>query len=314
MFSGAPRKSDVRSYLQKLCNSAGVQLQMTEIDLQISEEHDMSDEDRWQELITKIRNGEFDIIIMSPPCSTWSRAVWANRLGPKPVRSREFPFGFPWLKGDLKEKAELGTLLVMRCIETLEIAPAKTVCLWEHPEDLGRSRNGTPASVWQLEALRAVAKKRGMESIVFHQCTYGADYPKPTRFLSEADGLLQLGFSGWPILSKDLYYLGPLPRSCGHAHRALIGANDTGGFKTAPTAAYPPQMNEMIATLLFQHWHKHLPPMPDGGGVEKDAVAGVENSQDGDLGKEVEAEKARARKGPLKTQLRSWQAGVAVTQ
>jgi hypothetical protein len=140
---------------------------MTEIDLQISEEHDMSDEDRWQELITKIRNGEFDIIIMSPPCSTWSRAVWANRLGPKPVRSREFPFGFPWLKGDLKEKAELGTLLVMRCIETLEIAPAKTVCLWEHPEDLGRSRNGTPASVWQLEALRAVAKKRGMESIVF---------------------------------------------------------------------------------------------------------------------------------------------------
>jgi hypothetical protein len=172
---------------------------MTEIDLQISEEHDMSDEDRWQELITKIRNGEFDIIIMSPPCSTWSRAVWANRLGPKPVRSREFPFGFPWLKGDLKEKAELGTLLVMRCIETLEVAPAKTVCLWEHPEDLGRSRNGTPASVWQLEALRAVAKKRGMESIVFHQCTYGADYPKPTRFLSEADGLLQLGFSGWPI-------------------------------------------------------------------------------------------------------------------
>ena len=138
MFSGAPRKSDVRSYLQKLCVSAGVQLQMTEIDLQISEDHDMSDEDRWQELITKIRNGEFDILIMSPPCSTWSRAVWANRLGPKPVRSREFPFGFPWLKGDLKEKAELGTLLVMRCIETLETAPATTVCLWEHPEDLGR--------------------------------------------------------------------------------------------------------------------------------------------------------------------------------
>ena len=100
------------------------------------------------------------------------------------------------------------------------------------------------------------------------------------------------------FFSKDLYYLGPLPRSCGHAHRALIGANDTGGFKTAPAAAYPPQMNEMIATLLFQHWHKHLPRTPDGRGVEKDAVAGVENRQDGDLGKEVEAEKARAREGP----------------
>ena len=99
MFSGAPRKSDVRSCLKKLCDSKGVKLEMTEIDLQISDEHDMSDEDRWQELVTKIKRGDFDIIIiMSPPCSTWSRAVWANRLGPKPVRSREFPFGFPWLK------------------------------------------------------------------------------------------------------------------------------------------------------------------------------------------------------------------------
>ena len=158
----------------------------------------------------------------------------------------------------------------MRCIETLEVAPASTVCLWEHPEDLGRSRNGTPASVWQLEALRAVAKKRGMESVAFHQCTYGADYPKPTRFLSEADGLLQLGFSGWPILNKDLYYLGPLPRSCGHTHQALIGASDTGGFKTAPTATYPPQINEMIATLLFQHWHKHLYHRRQMEGVPKE--------------------------------------------
>ena len=92
----------MRSCLEKLCDSKGVKLEMTEIDLQISDEHDMSDEDRWQELVTKIKKGDFDIIIMSPPCSTWSRAVWANRLGPKPVRSREFPFGFPWLKPDLK--------------------------------------------------------------------------------------------------------------------------------------------------------------------------------------------------------------------
>ena len=47
---------------------------MTEIDLQISDDHDMSDEDRWQEVVTKIKGGEYDIIIMSPPCSTWSRA------------------------------------------------------------------------------------------------------------------------------------------------------------------------------------------------------------------------------------------------
>ena len=143
------------------------------------------------------------------------------------------------------------------------------VCLWEHPEDLGRARNGTPASVWQLEALRKVAKKRGMDTIAFHQCTYGADYPKPTRFLSDARGLLQLGFGGWPTFNKDLYYLGPLPRTCGHSHQPLIGAEDGGGFKTGPTAAYPPEMNLMIASLLFNHWYQSQPTTPVGGGEDQ---------------------------------------------
>eukprot|EP00435_Cladocopium_sp_Y103_P020829 s3622_g5.t1 len=146
---------------------------MTEVDLQRSDDHDMSNEDKWNELVEKIKASEFDVILTSPPCSTWSRAVWANKLGPRPVRSREYPWGFPWLVGELRDKAALGTLLVMRCIEVLEVAPPLTVCLWEHPEDLGRARNGTPASVWQLPELRRAAKKRRMDTIVFHQCTYG---------------------------------------------------------------------------------------------------------------------------------------------
>ena len=96
---------------------------------------------------------------MSPPCSTWSRAVSANRIGPKPVRSREFPPGFPWLKVELKEKAELGTLQVMRCAEVLETAPKTTVCLWQHAEDLGRAAMGSqlafgslnPSARWQSD-------------------------------------------------------------------------------------------------------------------------------------------------------------------
>eukprot|EP00435_Cladocopium_sp_Y103_P057006 s1874_g19.t1 len=142
-----PRKSDVRSYLETLCSQQGVTLRMTEVDLQRSDDHDMANEDKWNELVEKIKAGLFYLILMSPPCSTWSRAVWANKLGPRPVRSREYPLGFPWLVGELRDKAALGTLPVMRCIEVLEVAPPLTICLWEHPEDLGRARNGTPASV-----------------------------------------------------------------------------------------------------------------------------------------------------------------------
>eukprot|EP00435_Cladocopium_sp_Y103_P069710 s303_g33.t2 len=240
---------------------------MDERDLLISEGHDLSDETVWQELAEKIASGYYDVILMSPPCSTWSRALWANRHGPNPVRSRDFPYGFPWLVGAAKEKAELGTVLVMRCIEVLKIAPPRTTCMWEHPEDLGRARNGTPASVWQLAELRQAAKSRQMHTVAIHQCAYGADYPKPTRLLSDANGLLQVGFPGWPMLNKELYYLGPLPRSCGHNHDPLIGTNDSGQFKTAPTAAYPPRMNEMIATLVFNHWDR-LPSTSAGGGKE----------------------------------------------
>eukprot|EP00435_Cladocopium_sp_Y103_P008775 s235_g2.t1 len=268
---GAPRKSDTRAHLEELCAAQEIELQMDERDLLISEGHDLSDEDIWQELAEKIKSGYYDIILMSPPCSTWSRALWANRHGPNPVRSREFPWGFPWLSGAQKDKAELGTILVMRCIEVLNIAPPAVICFWEHPEDLGRARNGTPASVWQLDELRQAAKRRKMETVAIHQCAYGADYPKPTRLLSDAHGLLQVGFHGWPVLNKDLYYMGPLPRACGQNHDPLIGTNEEGQFKTAPTAAYPPQMNNMIATLVFNHWLRALPSTSVGKGVEQSA-------------------------------------------
>eukprot|EP00435_Cladocopium_sp_Y103_P020454 s3417_g5.t1 len=258
LFSGGPRKSDVRSYLEDLCFKNGVKLKMTEVDLLLSDDHDLSNDSKWNELLEKIKANEYDVILMSPPCSTWSRAVWANRLGPRPVRSREYPFGFPWLTGELREKAELGTLLVMRCIETLEVAPTTTVCVWEHPEDLGRARNGTPAGVWQLPELRKVARRRNMETIVFHQCMYGADYPKPTRLLGDAYGLLQLGFARWPVLNKDLYYMGPLPRHCGHDHPPLSGTSDNGGFKTQPTAAYPAR------ALVKQRSQRNLVTGPSG--------------------------------------------------
>ena len=281
LFSGAPRKSDVRSCIQQLCIAKGVELEMVEVDLILGDGHDLNDDEKWEEIAKRIKQGDFDAIIMSPPCSTWSRAVWSNKIGPRPVRSRDFPHGFPWLKGELKEKAAIGSKLVLRCVEVLDIAPPYTVCVWEHPEDLGRSRNGVPASVWQLEEVRRAAKKRRMETIAFHQCTYGADYPKPTRLLSDAHGLLQLGYPGWPVLNKELYYLGPLPRACGHERPPLIGTNTNGGFKTGPTAAYPIEMNQMLANLVFLHWFNQALTPAEGVTNNMDAEpAGERRAED----------------------------------
>ena len=253
---------------------------MFEVDLVRGDSHDMYDDQKWEEIAERIRQGDWDAIIMSPPCSTWSRAVWSNKLGPRPVRSRDFPHGFPWLVGELKEKADIGTTLVMRCIEVLEIAPSATVCVWERPEDLGRARNGVPANIWQLDQLRSAAKKRGMDTIVFHQCTYGANYPKPTRLLSDADGLLQKGHPGWPTFNEEGYYLGPLPRNCGHQHPPLIRSNPQlvkEALKTGPTAAYPVAMNQMLAELVFNHWLNRTLTPAEGGLEGSPAGSGHQN-------------------------------------
>ena len=74
---------------------------------------------RW---LKAIREGQYFALILTPPCSTFSRlrAVWANGRGPYPVRSRRFPRGFPWNGGARKRKAELGNSLADFSYEAMQ--------------------------------------------------------------------------------------------------------------------------------------------------------------------------------------------------
>ena len=61
-------------------------------------------------------------------------------------------------------------------------------------------------------------------------------------------------FSGWPQLSPEGKYLGPLPRECGHStHKQLIGASKDGTFLTGPAAAYPAAMCRMLAEVIVDN-------------------------------------------------------------
>ena len=103
IFAGEKRRSDPRSFLEELLELECRSLVMDEIDiLRDPEGHDVLQQSVWAALIQKIENGAYNIVIATPPCNTWSRAVWANTLGPKPCRSRSHPWGFPWLEGAVK--------------------------------------------------------------------------------------------------------------------------------------------------------------------------------------------------------------------
>ena len=213
----------------------------------------------------RVRNQEFDLLFCSPPCNTWSRAAFANSNGPAPLRNSDFPEGLPWLEGYLKTKAETGTQLVRKTLELVQLCSSLGVpWLVEHPEFLGKSPRGTPASIWMWQESRSCFESCHAATVCFHQCSYGAPYAKPTRLAGTWPNLNRLGYVGWPQLDSEGRYRGPLPRSCGHEHPRLIGQDDSGAFKTAPTAAYPSRLCRAMAQLA---WDFILPAAASIGGA-----------------------------------------------
>ena len=143
-FSGVSRKASVSGFLKKWCEDAGFGLVFYEVDILVGgDECDLMDRDTQDEWIARVEAGEFDVVINSPPCGTWSRANWANLDGPAPCRNRQNPWGFPNNEAHQRRRAEAGNEFIhftLRAIAAAQAANAKgkwVGSLWEHPEDLG---------------------------------------------------------------------------------------------------------------------------------------------------------------------------------
>ena len=143
--------------------------------------------------------------------------------------------------------------------------------LLEHPEDLGRVtakhlqqqpllKDGMVASIWGLDDVRTAHGNSVFWSVAGYQCQLpDTDRSKPTRVLSDLEGIVEFGYKGWPTFDAAGFYTGPLPDNCGHTgvnrhKQKMIGQNAKGGFNTAPTAAYPAGMCLFFATLIFDNW------------------------------------------------------------
>ena len=220
--------------------------------------------------------GEFDCVLLSPHCGTWSRANWANGDGPKPCRNRRHPWGIPYARAGAQRRAASGNEFIhfsIRAITTARTAKSKgrvVRCILEHPEDLGRMDRGEPASIWQLPEIRSAFGGLPCVSVAGHQCQFpGVDRKKPTRLYSDILSIGDFGFIGWPRFDSRGYYVGPLPKMCGHKRhkQKTIGRNRKGGFNTSPFAAYPPGMCLFLALRIFRDFvdrHKSS----DGGGED----------------------------------------------
>ena len=258
-FAGHRRRADVHEHLQTLADEFGFTLEMHEFDLLRDEKQNLLDESFWEELKTLIRDLRPFCVIATPPCSTYSRARnhYSERPGPRPIRSREHPRGFPWLAQKDKIKADEGTLLAERTWELFNLASdVGAHYLGEFPEDLGATKNGIPASIWQMQQFQDLLVLPGCRTFAIFQCEFGAETPKPTRFVSDLKFFEGNIFPGVPQFDKAWNYKGPLPPHCPHGgdHPQLIGVNELGQWKTAPAAHYPGALCLFIARAIAKTW------------------------------------------------------------
>ncbi len=251
LFAGRRRHSDVGSILQQEAASGNIILSVLEFDIERSPEHDLTRGQLWNRISDLLKEGY--ILIVSPPCNTFSRArfQWLRHPGPRPLRNVNWPKGFPWLSSKNKAVVEEANSFIFRCISACLLCyQCGGKYFWEHPEDLGEVHSEHPASIWQWPEIRALLVQTNATTFAIQQCHFGADTPKPTRFLTTLFTDDHRCYFGWPRFSASAY-CGPLPKSCGHVHQQkLIGQQD-GKWKTGPSAAYPPGLCEFTAALCL---------------------------------------------------------------
>ncbi len=81
VFAGLKRKNSVADYLRKKAAKFHVQVEIHEVDIQRSRRMDLTSPRVQRRHLQAIDSGVYDAVILTPPCSTFSRAVWANDRG-----------------------------------------------------------------------------------------------------------------------------------------------------------------------------------------------------------------------------------------
>ena len=198
---------------------------------------------------------------------SFSRARFQYRKhpGPRPLRNRTWPKGFPWLSRHNKQIVEEANNFIERCLAACGFsAAAGGEFLLEHPEDLGLVEGEHPGSIWQWEELQELLVQSAAVTFAIHQCQFGALYPKPTRLLTNAHVDDPSCHFGLPKFDKNSKYIGPLSQSCGHHHQHKLIGKTQEKWNTAPSAAYPEKLCRFIVQMILDSCSHS----PDGRGVK----------------------------------------------
>ena len=250
LFSGPKERPDgLAAFLESL----GVHT--CELDTQdecvwIGQQDDLTDDDVFQSLLLRCQAGEFAAVVAGIPCSTFSVARFALGGAP-PVRWKPDAIRGGDVPGHEAEIAASNTL-VDRAVQIIRAVVNRSGCyIVENPIDRSNAEQSERlhlghwprhASLWDMEEMKALRQDTASELIHFPQCALGGDAQKWTTLLVSSS-LADHGLRA---------ELGSL--RCTHArgtHRKRgRGRGRDGAYTTSGLAAYPPQMNRILAHVI----------------------------------------------------------------
>ena len=173
------------------------------------------------DLLSRVRAHFFELVIILPPASTWSRARHTGSAQ-QPLRSRSNPLGLDNATANNYDRIQHSNKVVevswwfSAVALTAEKTPVQMILLF--PEDLGGDRVSGPSSIWALEGFRLLQDVgEARRGAAFFCQIAGAEHRRPTGVLTNVKGMERFLNVGWPshkIQEDKLQYLGPLSRSC----------------------------------------------------------------------------------------------------
>ena len=236
LFSGHRRQGDIQSYAETW-GGVLVDGKILSVDIVFDVRYgDLAREDTLLLFAGAIREGRLHALIAGPPCETWSVARDSDQPGPRNVRDHEHLSGLDALTAKELIQAETGNTLLGASLRLFtEAALHSAFFLLEHPEEATWKPH--TASIWKIPIVQVLEKMRNVQYLHIQQGLFGADSPKPTRFMV-ANGIAE---SESFLAQFQTRIFPPLGRS--------IGKDGQGHWRTAKLKAYPAALCKGIVGL-----------------------------------------------------------------
>ena len=113
-----------------------------------------------KEILFAIQQQRFDLVVIALPSKGMSRTMFANKLGPSPLRSKSYPYGYPWLSQQTTRVNDAVTIeaAFMLAFALATLVQNHTALALFAAEERGKAFYGEPCSWWQTEEVRLMSE------------------------------------------------------------------------------------------------------------------------------------------------------------